>query len=252
MNITSYFDLLKFKKLLLLRKICVEEQFISAYESTDWLTCNSQGEITTKTDQIDADTNKVYNITIKCNATDGFFITSQDFNIYVMDTNNQFPQVMVNNTLPKLGKSAYESTDWLTCNSQGEITTKTDQIDADTNKVYNITIKCNATDGFFITSQDCTFNQSDLCYESFIIVDSEILVLVGGNDLNRDENLPKYDCMLTCFDNPNREQRYEIIHAAFDRRASISSVLSTMVLHQGKGVLIVFACFFRGSEIGYS
>ncbi|KAH1027692.1 hypothetical protein HUJ05_001152 [Dendroctonus ponderosae] len=163
---------------------------ISAYESTDWLTCNSQGEITTKTDQIDADTNKVYNITIKCNATDGFFITSQDFNIYVMDTNNQFPQVMVNNTLPSTATVSV-----LEKSAANTPIVPIGAYDADRDIPFH--------------DVKCTFNQSDLCYESFIIVDSEILVLVGGNDLNRDENLPKYDCMLTCFDNPNREQQFD-------------------------------------------
>ncbi|XP_066150365.1 protocadherin Fat 4-like [Euwallacea fornicatus] len=160
-------------------------------ESLDWFECDSEGEITAKTAKINCDDGPIVTVSINCSATDGFWITSQIFDIYILDKNNQEPVILVGNTDP----SSYVV----------EVKEKSNK----GTKVTVIGYHDHDRDIPFKTVQ-CKISQTEECYESFDIDEkNNVKVRLGGTDIDRDQKKANYTCTPTCYDNPNLEQGQE-------------------------------------------
>ncbi|XP_066248593.1 protocadherin Fat 4-like isoform X2 [Euwallacea similis] len=157
-------------------------------KSLDWFECDSEGEITTTTAKINCDDGPIVTVSINCSATDGYWVTSQVFDIYILDTNDQHPVILVGNTEP--------SSDTVEVKEKSPKGTK----------VTVLGYRDHDRDIPFHTVQ-CKISQTEECYESFEIDEkNNIIVKIGGSDINRDEKKAKYTCTPTCYDNPNLEQ----------------------------------------------
>ncbi|XP_060523667.1 protocadherin Fat 4-like [Cylas formicarius] len=157
-------------------------------DERDWFEVNEKnGEFRVKTSKtVDADSYpKDFTVDYNCSATDTLHYTYARFSIYILDTNNKIPQYVDDMEEEYIGIP--EQSEAETPLTQIELT------DQDRDIPYH-TVTCYFT------------NTSEPCYSSFQIVANWVTVLNGGNDLNRDTGIRKYDCSVRCIDNSGREQ----------------------------------------------
>ncbi|KAL1505533.1 hypothetical protein ABEB36_005077 [Hypothenemus hampei] len=152
-------------------------------KETDWFYCDSRGQLTVKSEAISADFPVRYTVSINCSATDGLHVTPQEFQIYILDTNNQIPELNINEENAKVVYVKEKS-------PNGTRVSGLYPLDDDRDNPFH--------------SVKCLFNSiEDECAENFEIVDNEVWVSNGKQNLDRDTKKASFSCRPKCVDNPD-------------------------------------------------